>query len=367
MIRIILTCLLVFSSAQASYLNLYQDSRADLKNLEQEVILGRIFAEGFDTLSADGVLSEEQKAAFIEKEKLTDQNSSIQAFFSADAYIKQRYNEEQSILSFERSLLRALSQKPIFSDENTENGPFDLVHDLNLVDQILFGEKAETIKPSFAVTGSALALEAADWQVGDPRTDGQGDGIVPSSGATPKSEFTDKDKNITAALEDIMDYLIELNQKPLNLETAIAQNFGLGQSVASVARQINLITQRSSSPGAPKETTPEVRVTPTLGFKELALSLLNRFVIADNYDYYSGLDTQVSASRSTEIQKTAQQVLLEESLTGIGRSTEIFGQEAQSYRQDRKLSHLFKHLESVFLQTELLKESLETIADKPDR
>jgi len=72
------------------------------------------------------------------------------------------------------------------------------------------------------------------------------------------------------------------------------------------------------------------------------------------------------ASRSTEIQTAARNLVVRESDIGLRRAGAIFGQSQKAYSHDRILERLWRHLDSVFNQTETLKETLTALADKPD-
>lgn len=345
-----------------SYLNIYGDTRADLSVVDESVLFERIETGVFSSI--DRALTDEEERSLIDTSVTSSLPLNVDPT-AALSEVRKKYEFERRALNLEEHLLHEFSLLPALANESDEDSPFDLLDDLNLIDQLLFGAKWERSNPNFAIEGSELSQAQEDWQVGDPRAIDEEAGISYATGSPP-DVLEDGERSIAAAIEDLMTYTQELNAKPLNLEYPTKRFFDTGQAIANVAETIRLTARVFSTPEA-LDLIPEVVSVLENTMRSVVEPVFSRYTTTDDRDFYSSLYTQQGALNSSELQQNLEDLFLRIDVAGIQRGAELFSQSQRLTNTDRAIEHLGLHLASIRDQALEIQETLELFYDKPDR
>lgn len=164
--------------------NLRKRSRASDDTYTQQEI---------EILSSLGVID-------IHKDGADPTSSEEQVFISQ--ILRGFYQYEQQLLQFQNDLARANGLRSIFENDSNADSPFDIIKDLRILDQLIFGEKYDSQKtkePQFLVYNGegALSMETEDWQ--DQRME-----ALQEKGGFEKKEYSNHTNSLTGTIAGIV-------------------------------------------------------------------------------------------------------------------------------------------------------------------
>ncbi len=348
----------------SGYLNIYDTAKSEIEVVGDEALLYERL-ESPVYIPLDRVLDDEEERAVVETLVSDTLNIGLKSPAFRDRILNQ-YNFEKDTLQLEKDLLARVISQPQLQDEREDNGAIDLIYDLNLIDQILFGSKWGRTNPKFAQNEAGLAREKEDWQIGDPRSVSNNAGIGVNL-ANPSAQYPKDPRAISAAIEDLKTHTEKLNSKPLNIEYPTKRFFEPGQAMAQMSPRINSLQRQFSTPEA-FDTKPEVISFLTVQSpKDLIVPLITWIVTRDDKDYFSDLDRQLAATELAKEQDALIAELISLQALGVRRGGAIYDRDQQNYLYDKAVSHLAQHVHSMKTQVLEIQETLETFYDKPDR
>ncbi|MBT3349050.1 hypothetical protein HN954_02750 [bacterium] len=203
----------------SGFFGLYQKIYDHTHEENEEILLERV-CQSSEILCSD----ESQLVTISDLEKIGDggvpgfrpQGTSGKSGYSSFRnFVSDRFDLERSLLRQENFLALTGSLALIFSDgdagDQTANSPFDVITDLNKIDSILFGEKAEQPDPEFSKKPKTDIISNPENYDTDFETWlDQRESQQPS-----KTEFSSTDQSVAASLQEITKIFQNLNSHSL--------------------------------------------------------------------------------------------------------------------------------------------------------
>ena len=177
--------------------------------------------------------------------------------------LKNLYEQEKELLFLEQDIARRSALMGIFSD-GKDNAPFDIIQDLNKIDEIFFGEEHTKPEPSFI---NNEEIKDQYWDDFDPEVDTDPtcwQDEREDSEICDNQEDEDYEPNtecITGLLASVVDEtegpLIELNSHPLAAQAVTATFFQPSNHEGTAATETGSLYASSATIPPNKKEEPE--------------------------------------------------------------------------------------------------------------